>query len=421
MTSFGGLVREIAPHCLLTLSDQLVLFQSHHHALFLDQTIDDALGGEGWAVRRQAAFEASHALLSSLGAGLGVRTPRETLDLATELFAAMGQGRLSFELGAEGGTARAEEAFHGLSFVEKYGDRVRQRKPIDAFAAGFAAATASLAYPSDWGLFDAEETSCVARGDAACIFSLTRRPERVRFGAVITRSAAESTPAPLPEEAATGEASRVASAVSTMLDALEADTRGKVRAFGVRFGLVPASYTSQITFDTTHLVEKRTPELFGVFGALVREAAQTGAFHLLGGVLASPSFREAVGAPARAPEERLEQLLGVARALGWGAVYAPSFTAGQSLVLRSPATHESIYYGVRHGPTVRTRLSFLQGTALALMHLLHRVDFDAATPIDTGTYESLFRDGRRFHVEETRSTVRGDADCEVTVEALADR
>jgi hypothetical protein len=239
---------------------------------------------------------------------------------------------------------------------------------------------------------------------------------------VITRSSVEAVPLTTPPEEVAAEPARVAGELSGMLDAIEADPRGHVRAFGVNLALVPASYASQITFDTMHLVEKRTPELFGVFSALVREAAQIGAFHLLGGVLSSSMWRSAgLEPPAEEPEARLQQLLGIARSLGWGAYYSTAFAPGRSLVLRCPATHESIYYAVRHGPTVRTRLAALQGTALAIMQLCHRVDFRSNPPIGPESYDALFKSGTRFHVEETRSTVRGDDICEVIVEALADR
>ena len=186
-TPFGHMVRPMAPLGLLALGDQLVAYQCHHHALFLDQTVSDALGGEGWAVRRQAAFEASHALLAGFYGELGVIEPLERIELAGELFAAMGHGRLFFEITAEGGTVRGHDLFHGASFRDKYGSLVKNRRPLDTFAAGFVSAAASLAYPSDWGTLEAEEIACVARRDDLCVFALTRRPERPRFGAVVTR------------------------------------------------------------------------------------------------------------------------------------------------------------------------------------------------------------------------------------------
>lgn len=416
MTSFGELVREISPHCLLALSDQIVAYQSHHYALFLDQTVDDALGGEGWAVRKQAAFEASHALLASVFASAGVDDPREMLGLAADTFAQMGQGRLSFDVRAEGGAAHATDLYCGLSFAEKYGAQQRSRHAVDALAAGYAAAAASLAFPSDWGRFDADESTCVARGEQRCSFVLGRIPERLRFGTVIARATVEATPVTLPTDIIDEELTVVEQAISAVLDALEPNAQGLVRAFDVNLCLMPTSYTSQITFDTMHLIEKRSPELFGVFGSLVREAAQVGAFHLLGGVLASPDFREVVGPVASDPEERLSQLLGIAHALGWGAMHATSFSAGRSMVLRCPATHESIYYALRHGTTVRTRLPFLQGVASALMMLTDAIDFEDEQPIRFERYITLCREGAPIRVEETRSTVRGDSLCEVIAE-----
>ena len=130
VTPFGHLVREVVPYGLLSLGDQLVTYQCHHHSLFLDQTVSDALGGEGWAVRRQAAFEAAHALLASFYAEFGIIDPDERLELAGELFAAMGHGRLVFDVTAEGGTVRAHELHYGASFRGEVRVRVPRRSPL---------------------------------------------------------------------------------------------------------------------------------------------------------------------------------------------------------------------------------------------------------------------------------------------------
>jgi hypothetical protein len=430
VTPFGLLVRPLAPQGLLSLGDQLVVHACHHHALFLDQTVSDALGGEGWAVRRQAAFESAHALIASFCTDFGVTDPVERLDLASELFTAMGHGRLTFDLTAEGGTARGHGLHHGASFVEKYGTLIKNRRPVDAFTAGFISAAASLAYPSDWGTLEADETTCVAQLAARppeCIFTLTRRPERPRFGAVVTRALVEQIPlapgdeADRPRHTLRPAADRAVTDLARLLHGAPVDHDGVTRVFGVRLSLVPVSYLGQITYDTVHLIEKRSPELFPLVGALVREAAQTGAFHLLGGVLASAAWKAEHGPVAADPEARLDTLIGLTRALGWGAFQVTEFAPGEALVLAAKATHESAYYAVRHGNTVRNRLFFQQGVALALMQLLHRVDFTAEEPIAKGAYDALFKSGPRFHVDETRSPLRGDRVCEVVVTALAER
>jgi predicted hydrocarbon binding protein len=423
----GRLVREIEPHGLLSFGDQLAAYQCHHHSLFLDQTVSDALGGEGWAVRQKAAFESAHALLASFCAEFGIIDAEDRLEIAREIFAAMGHGRLTFEISAEGGAVRGHELYCGSSFVEKYGQVIKNRRPVDSFAAGYISAAASLAFPSDWGTLEAEETTCKAQrsGAAECVFSLSRRPERPRFGLVVTRPLVEQiliNEGGLDEPRGSRiEADRSAMDLSRMIHGAATDREGALLSFGVRLALYPVSYINQITYETVHLIEKRTPELFPVVSALLREAACIGAFHLLAGVLASAPWQAEHGPPARDPEVRLAQLTGLTRALGWGSLYAADFVPGRCLTLRSGATQESAYYAIRHGPTVRTRLFFQQGLALAIMQILHRVDFSAAAPIKRDTYDALFKAGTRFHVEETRSLLRGDRFCEVTIEALADR
>jgi hypothetical protein len=417
----GELVRDIQPQSLLTLSDQLVFMQSHHHSLFLDQTVSDALGGEGWAVRKQAAFESAHALLDATFKEQRIEGSKERLDAAAALFAAMGHGTLLFDVTAEGGMVRGDELYYGASFVEKYGKIVRNRRPVDSFAAGFSAAAASLAFPSDWGHFEAEEVACAAKGDSGCAFTLSRRPERPRIGAVVTRQVVASLPVKSPPlDAASSQYPQAIPTAMRVLRRLASDNAGTMRAFGARVAVVPIGYVNQITYDTMHLLENRTPELVPVYAALAREAAQVGAFYLLGGVLSSPEWAQTLTATGEI-EHRLEKLLSIARVLGWGRWYAIELFPDQSLVVRSPATQESIYYGTRYGASVRNRLFFQQGAVLAVMHLLHRVDFSAPQPIAPQVYASLFKSGSRFHVEETRSPLRGDDVCEIVVEALSDR
>jgi hypothetical protein len=422
VTPFGHLVRDVAPYGLLSLGDQLVSYQSHHHSIFLDQTVSDALGGEGWAVRRQAAFESAHALLASFYAEFGIIDPEERVELARELFSAMGQGRLVFEVSAEGGTVRAHDLHYGATYFEKYGSVVKNRRPVDTFAAGFVSAAASLAYPSDWGTLEADEVACVARRDDLCVFALTRRPERPRFGVVVTRPLVEQLPrggaSAVPRQHPA--AMRAGGDLARMLHTSLPDENGILRAFGSRIALVPVSYANQITYDTLHLVEKRSPELCPIVGTLVREAAQMGSFHLLGGILASAAWQAEHGPPAREPELRLEQLVGLTTALGWGSYHVKEFTPGRALVLASHITHESAYYSARHGGTPRSRLYFHQGLALGLMYLLDSVDFTATEPLRAGAYEALFRAGARFDTLESRSPLRGDEVCEVTVELSAE-
>jgi hypothetical protein len=54
------------------------------------------------------------------------------------------------------------------------------------------------------------------------------------------------------------------------------------------------------------------------------------------------------------------------------------------------------------------------------MYLLDSIDFDAPDPVGPGAYDALFRGGQRFDTLESRSPLRGDDVCEVTVELAAE-
>ncbi|MBL8741487.1 MAG: hypothetical protein JNK04_10350, partial [Myxococcales bacterium] len=191
MMNLGTILRPVVGAGLLAVSDQIVLGATHHESVLLDQAVSDALGSEGWAVRRQAAFDACFALIGAIAKRLGIEGDREILDLATELYATLGLGQIRFDITATGGEVVGSDLLFGGGHQERYGAKTKQRHQADAFAAGFAAAAASIAYPSDWGSFEADETRCVAKGDGVCLFSLSRRPLTFRPGDGLTRADAE--------------------------------------------------------------------------------------------------------------------------------------------------------------------------------------------------------------------------------------
>src|ERR1700759_3279390 len=94
----------IADQSLTFLAEIPYVYHCHHYNLFHDQTIDDALGEvEGARVRTVAAHNAFRELLAAVFEKAGAHTPAERISLATEVFAWMGQGRISLDVNAGGG------------------------------------------------------------------------------------------------------------------------------------------------------------------------------------------------------------------------------------------------------------------------------------------------------------------------------
>lgn len=447
MMNLGTILRPIEGASLMTISDQLVIGSTHHETVLLDQAVSDALGSESWAVRRQAAFDASYSLIGAITKRLGIEGDREIIDLATELFATLGLGQLRFDISATGGEVIGSDLLFGGGYVERtqafltaqgHEDQARtikQRHQCDAFAAGFTAAAASIAYPSDWGSFEADETRCVAKNEGGCLFTLSRRPLTFQPGEGLSRMDAEQLLGPdAPPES---DAIPIGRTTRDIVAACVANEQGIIRISDCRFALMPAAYRAQLTFDTLHLLEKRGAanagrtaqkpndgragaRLSAIFLDLAREASRSGMFNLVGSLFECAPLRDVFGDPPTDPIERMEQLTSIAGALGWGPISVLEYTPGTRLVLGAAVTPEAVYYAARHGGTPNSRLPGLQGLSEALFLLASEVEW-GERPIDPELYRRIALDGPDLMVDETRSILSGDRECEIVVQNRARR
>lgn len=425
MTNLGTLLR--SEHGLFSLSEHLVQVVSHHDSVLVEQIVWDALGSESTSVSRHAAFASTHAMLTSIAGSLGIEGPTQILDLAAELFGALGLGQLRFEAGAGGGRFAGEDLLFGSGFRDRYGAATRIKHSMDAFAAGYGSAAASVAFPSDWGAFEGDETSCVARGASECAFSLARRAEPSRGFAAVTRADAEELVTSEDDEDETGTDSAARAAALASVLALTSDERGILRIPGPtrstdgsgdaiplpsrgRLALVPAAYRAETVFDAHHLLEKRSPELAPLFRELVREATQASVFLTVTELESTPAMAE-LDRPATS-EERALRFAAIASALGWGALSVADYS-NDRIVLRAPITPEAVYFTARYGGMPGAQMPGFQGMAGAIALLATQRDRHG--PATFEDYAKLVTTAPSLGVEETRSIVRGDAECEVVV------
>lgn len=429
MTNLGTLLRSELG--LFSISDHLVQAVSHHDSVLLDQAVWDALGTESWAVSRHAAFATSYRMLSSIAKNLGIDGATQILDLAAELFGAVGLGQIHFEVSSGGGGFTGQDLLFGGGFRERYGPSLTIKHRMDAFVAGYGAAAASVAFPSDWGSFEAEETSCVARGDAVCTFSLARRPDPQRSGHAVTRlDASELVTHAEEEDADVGVDREAQKAALDLLLATQSDEAGVLRLPSTegssngrsRLALLPVSYRAQLVFDALHLLEKRSPALAPVFLELVREATQAAAYLEIAELMRAPAI-EKLDRPATG-EERAMRFAGIASALGWGVFSVTDYVPERRLVLTTQVTPEAVYYTSRHGGAPGIELPGVQGVAGAIALLAHSSGHHARVggegserpSLRFEDYAELARTGPELHVEEVKSIVRGDAEGEIVVD-----
>lgn len=403
-------------HDLAFLGDAPTVYHCHHFNLFLDQTIDDALGAEaGTRLRTVAARDASHHLLSALVKQLDLVTPAERLEMAAILFAAMGHGKLELLTGANGGTGRGSWLHYGFAWHEKYGATVRRRFPADAMAAGFTAAATEVAYGLPRESMDCTEHQCLAMRAPHCEFSLkpgVSEPPQTDVGVEQARATLQASFDGLHEE----RIATIAKGLRDFAGGVAGDERGLVEAFGVFVTLHLASYYNRVSYDAWNHVRERAPSSLPVFEALLRESGHVCVFNTFGGILLSPEWEGMVGPLTGDATEIVTGCAAIGRALGFGHWALQELDPGKRLVLRTPSTYESTYWQVREARATQGMCFFLQGAALAIMQLAERVPWTSQPHLTQDFYNDLFRKGVPWEVRETSCISRGDSACEVIVE-----
>jgi hypothetical protein len=412
-----NLRRYLADEDLMFLGGQPAVYHCHHFNLFLDQTIDDALGPtQGRVLKMRAAREFAHRLISAVCLEAGAQTPPERLQLAIDLFRRMGHGRLELNADTAGGSARGSYLHYGYAWLEKYGHAIRRRDPADAFGSGFAAASIEVAFGLPSGSIDADEHACVALRDPACELSLTpsgrieeRRPavgeaQSIGLGAA-PYGLFEDTIQP------------IAAGLRDFTSGVEGDERGLVQAFGVFVTMHLAGYYNRISFDAVALVQRQAQHSVGVLEDLLRESGHVCVFNTFGGILLSPEWEGLVGPLSDDPAQIVAFCMAIGRALGFGRWTVAEFEPKRRFVLRTPSSYESVYYRSRVGVASRAVEYFLQGAALATAQLAHRVHWTARPQLTPEYYQQLFKGGVPWRAEQTSAIVCGEPYSEVVVTA----
>jgi hypothetical protein len=403
----------------MALAGVPAVYHCHHFNLFLDQTIDDALGAEGGTTLRfTAAREAAHDLASAVVAANGAVTPSERISLIQQVFSAMGHGRLNVATGPNGGEATGTHLHYGYTWSEKYGKTVRRRHPADAFAAGFAAAATEVAFDLPRESVAGNELECVSLRQGQCKFTMRPSiPSTHRQRVLEAEASSHVGPTLGGQDESTVQA--ITKGLREFTAGVAGDERGLVQAFGVYVTAHLATYYNRISYDAVSAIERRAPASVGVLEDLLRESGHVCVFNTFGGILLSPEWEALVGPLSGDPHEIIVFCLGIARALGFGRWSLVEYKPNERLVIRTPSSYESAYYLTRHGKARRANEYFIQGSVLAMAQLAQRVDWKAKPQLTQAFYQQLFHNGRLpWRFEQTRCLSTGDSVTEVMAEKI---
>ena len=408
----------LAEQSLTFLAGIPYVYHCHHYNLFHDQTIDDALGEvDGARVRTTAAHNAFRELLGAVFAAAGATTPAERISLATEVFAWMGQGRLSLDVSGAGGRARSGSLHYGFAWREKYGARVKRDEPTDAVAAGFAAATSELAFDLAADAITATEHRCLATRDPECEFTLTAGKGHLSRPPV-DEATVRRYVAPAIRGLDEDRVAAIASGLLEFMRAVHGDERGLVAAFNVFVTAHLPGYYNETVYEAVHHIERTAPAGVAAVEALVREAGQVCVFNTFGNVLLSPEWEGMVGPLSGIPTDMMAFCTAIARGLGFGHWLIHEYEPRKRLVIQATSNYEAPFYRTRYGIAKKPRSYFVQGATLAMMLLCETVRWTERPQLTNAYYIDLFRGKPRYRVEQTRCATRGDALSEYVVDAL---
>lgn len=121
--------------CTLKLGGARVVFHCHHYNVFLQRSIEDALGADAIELQREAAAEAARGMLTALFADAPGASLPDKLARAAALFGSLGFGRADVSgLSAMGGEVRVSPSHYAIGWSAKWG---APPGPVDHFATGF--------------------------------------------------------------------------------------------------------------------------------------------------------------------------------------------------------------------------------------------------------------------------------------------
>ncbi len=392
------------------------VYHSHHFNLFFDQIIDDALGSElGTRVRTKAAYESSLQFLRSIFEELPPTTSTERLRIASAIFASMGQGRLSLQGSQLGGREVGHTLHHGFSWQEKYGAGARRSHGADAFAAGFIAAATETAYGLPGGSLECRERACVAMGAPECSFEVTRTGTTYRPRTISERDIADAVPREL-DGLFEDRIRKMARAVRGFAGRVSCDERGLISAFGILVTHHLANYYNQCTARTLEITRREKSEALPALEDLFREAGMVGGVNTIGGILVSDEWSDLMAVQTGDPLEFITGGLAIARALGFGHWALEWYEPKKLLVIRAPATYESVYRrALSENGSPACACYLFQGVSLALMQLAHPLSLGQKLALMDGI-RVRSSERRHWEVSESHCVARGDPLCRAVVQ-----
>ncbi len=383
-------------HNYLEIAGEAMIFHCHHYLTNLQRTILDADYIDSRPFIIGSAADAIYNQLSNLCEDLNQQDSKE---MAEDIYKTFGYGLIDLSTMDENGIElTSTKSIFSKTWELKFG---KSDKPVDYYTTGFLAATYAVIYNKKLTEVNAQQTTCIACGDAI-------NTHVIKFG--------EGNFSTYPKKAKTvfKEVPKVSlnweheeAVTNAFLGAhatMVGNEEGYIPAFGVYLVRNQSDFVNRLQFEFIRAMHEVAGDYGITLGSeLLLEAGHACGFFTYGGIMTSAEWEGAVKPYLKTKEDWIKGLAALVNTMGWGYHTAVELTE-EKAVFRNYNDFEDLSYVRMYGRSDYPIHWANSGGFTGLMQLIYNTDIVDGNRIET---EEGFRSMRRAKVGYKTNMTKG--------------
>ena len=154
------------------LNDQLTVLHCHHYAtLFTQLALDASELADGPRILQETVEDVFYEVLSGYFKKNGITDPKDRMDIAVQMFSAVGMGKMTVVSGsADGGEIEMPHPYVDEGWLNKWG---KYKAPVNFIGAGYISGMFSAAFDKPIRSYNVTEDKSKVMGAGASHFKVT--------------------------------------------------------------------------------------------------------------------------------------------------------------------------------------------------------------------------------------------------------
>ncbi|WP_127471388.1 hypothetical protein [Thiomicrorhabdus aquaedulcis] len=399
-------------HNALDIGGEAMVFHCHHYINYLQRSILDAHYIDSEPFLIGSAADAVYHQLTQLCAGLDENQSKQ---MAQDVYKAFGYGLIDLStLNAEGIELITYKSFFSKTWLMKFGKAI---KPVDYYTRGYLAAVYAVIYQVPLAQVTAQQTMCMACGDAFNTHKISRAhsPQTGNFATYPPKAPTRFVE--VPKQSLNWE--HEATITQAFLGAhahFVGNEEGYISAFGVYLVRNQSDYVNRLQFEFMRAMSDVAGEYGETLASeLLLEAGHACGFFTYAGIMTSEEWRMAVKPYLHSKEDWVKGLAALINTMGWGYHTAVELSPERA-VFRNYNDFEDLSYQRMYGQSTYPVHWANSGGFTGLMQLIYSTRLVEGERIDSEEgFRQMRRSTAKYQTKMTKSIAMGDDYLEVEV------